>query len=384
MADETAVVEDEFRTGVRTLVRDGLLMALDADTDSAAIAVAPREVKSLIQSIQREEPLQAVVAPTIDQRNPPGAQGPRVETYNRSNIFPVAYEEALTEKSFPVLTRPVKAHQPLRVEDFVDSTTGRLRLYVFPAGEVGPDWQLDVKTLVGRVAVRDLPAGQVIRQSDLFEPGTRPGVVASIPSGRVGFPANSQQITGLGGLRRGDRVSLVVAQGLGNLGAATERTSLSGGDLDQQQRRAVTLANLARVGPLSIDAILAELEEPHDQEVRQTRLRVIEEGGYATGPDGTLVPPRRITEPVTETYTVTVQNFVLALLPTDVPELQEAISVGAEIHALALSGAPSETTPDPNLLTNSSRLGAPLLREHIRGQDRTRDVWLTNPPQLRP
>ena len=75
----------------------------------------------------------------------------------------------------------------------------------------GSDW-------TGRVAARDLEAGETLKEDDLFPAGTSPGVTAAIPSDRVALEIELDQVRGAKQLARGDRFDLLctVTSDIGN------------------------------------------------------------------------------------------------------------------------------------------------------------------------
>ena len=65
---------------------------------------------------------------------------------------------------------------------------------------------------VGRVVVRDKKAGATLTEEDFFPPGTLPGMAAAIPAGRMAFALETENVTGLAELSRGDRFDLLSSQ----------------------------------------------------------------------------------------------------------------------------------------------------------------------------
>ena len=60
--------------------------------------------------------------------------------------------------------------------------------------------------------VRDKKAGATLTEEDFFPPGTLPGMAAAIPAGRMAFALETENVTGLAELSRGDRFDLLSSQ----------------------------------------------------------------------------------------------------------------------------------------------------------------------------
>ena len=111
--------------------------------------------------------------------------------------------------SVPVAGRPLQAYQALELEDLLDPATGALAVVYLPEDSILPETITDPRELLGRVLGRDKAPGRVFRAPDLLPEGTRPGIVAGIPAGKVALRIETGKVTGTVGLRRGDRFDLV-------------------------------------------------------------------------------------------------------------------------------------------------------------------------------
>ena len=165
----------------------------------------------------------------------------------------------------------ISAFQPIRASDLSEANTGELRQYYFTQESLKEGWirhadqlvgkvvnreiepgyifqesdflepgslLVDVKAyelidadslvlgeespLANRVALRDLEAGSVIEEADLFPVGTRPGLSAAIPAGRMALTIEIDSVRGASELKRGDRLDLL------GVGKSDYRNSLEG------------------------------------------------------------------------------------------------------------------------------------------------------------
>ena len=162
----------------------------------------------------------------------------------------------------------IEPFQAIQASDLSEPDSGQLRQYYFKSDELNPDWILDPKQLIGRVvnreiepgylfsesdflqpgtlitsikayeaieesaiipadsgsdwtgrvAARDLAAGETLKEDDLFPAGTSPGVTAAIPSDRLALEIEVDQVRGANQLARGDRFDLLctVTSDIGN------------------------------------------------------------------------------------------------------------------------------------------------------------------------
>ncbi len=112
----------------------------------------------------------------------------------------------------PVTARDVKPFERLKVEDFVDPSTGRLRVFYFPPDKVGEAWVTDLADVLDRVISKPLDSGRVVNRSVLLPEGTRPGVSAGIPPGWTAIQLTSLQVRGLAIANELDHIELVAAR----------------------------------------------------------------------------------------------------------------------------------------------------------------------------
>lgn len=152
----------------------------------------------------------------------------------------------------------IPAFQPIRASDLSEVNTGELRQFFFAAEDIKKQWIPDADQLVGRVvnreiepgyifqdsdflesgslladvhayepitaenlvdgeqsewvdrvALRDLNAGSVPTENDLFPVGTPPGLAAAIPDGRMALTIEIESVRGASELKRGDRLDLL-------------------------------------------------------------------------------------------------------------------------------------------------------------------------------
>lgn len=408
LAPNIAEAQADLRSGVRAIVQDGLVVTKVVDGEKLAVAVTPTEARSLFQFMGEGASLQAVLKSRISAEERPRQDSPQasggsldsskdLSETDRSEILPVSASQELAPVSsgrpVPVLTRNVRANEKLSVEDFIDPATGEIRTFIFPDSQVSDDWLDDVRTMVDRIVKRDIPAGRVIQRELLYPEGWKSGVAAGIPSGFVGFPLTTRQVVGLGGLQRGQQIALVAAQRRQLPEGLEQRTALNSGNLRDEELRQSGFGQ-PDVSVVTQHALLVELSDPFQTQVTETQYRIIEEP-IRLGEEGQVIPARTIREPVTTTYQVTQQDCVLALSPEDATRLQAAIASGFLIQALAASGA-ADVKQKPtdgqersdehfadqlNFNSSSSRIPpliapTPFLREHIRKQERSREVWL--------
>lgn len=216
----TAISKDERLSGVRRLVRNGS-MVTDAEQAKAlakqlegseanssrnrqekppleiTIAIAPEEVAPLTQALASEQDIFCI--PRSGRPDDPEEKLP--DEIDFENMVAV-----------PVTSQPVKRLARIAEADLADRDTGELKVYYFPKEEVNPEWILDARQIVGRVAARDLGVGYPLSEDDLLPIGSNPGIPGGTPAGKMAMPLPIQQIEGLAALRGGDRFDLISIQ----------------------------------------------------------------------------------------------------------------------------------------------------------------------------
>lgn len=385
---EDAKIYEQLRTGIRNLTRDAVKLTAN-DDDKTAIALKPEEVTPFSQMLGRKDVTLQVVAhsgrkskmvfqvPRSIQSDAPAFVSLPEEAESDENLRPSS-DPAVEpqEVKTPVTTRPIKAFSLLTVEDFVDPATGQIRYVNFPVTEGGPDWETDITKLIDRVAARDIPGdGRRIRSNDLLPPGTRPGVVAGIPPGMVAFTLSSQKADGLGNLKVGDEFLMVASRPfrIDDFGADV-RWSVNGRSAHEQTASVGGLFEQADVTVVLKRGVLLFASEPENRTVRD-RARSLETQQHL-GPDGNVLTTVNKVNPVVESYEVAVQDFVIALDPKDVATLSEALNTNASMHAVLQTGNPQAESDMPEINENRPLTKARFI-EHIRGQERSRELWLS-------
>lgn len=203
----------------------------------------------------------------------------------------------------PVAGRPLRAYQALELEDLINPATGALAVIHLPDEAVLPETITDASQLLGRVLGRDKAPGRVFRGPDLLPEGTRPGIVAGIPAGKVALRIETDKVTGTVGLHRGDRFDLV----------ATWRRPTR----DGVERPYSGAAPSARA-EVDVVAQNAAVVEPMSR--RQ-------------------LPPAPGGRPG-----ATVEEMVVAIAPEEIPLVTEALELAARVDCVPRSGRPGVRT----------------------------------------
>ena len=199
----------------------------------------------------------------------------------------------------PVAGRPVAAYQALELEHLLDPRTGQLAVIYLPAESILPETVTDARALLGRVLGRDKQPGRVFREPDFLPEGTRPGLVAGIPAGKVALRIEARKVTGSVGLRRGDRFDLVATWRREE--TRVQRPYAGGAAGGARADVDVVAANAAVVAPLS-----------------ERRL--------PAGANGRLQG--------------TIEEMVIAVAPDEVPLVTEALELATRIDCVPRSGRP--------------------------------------------
>src|SRR5439155_24415071 len=109
----------------------------------------------------------------------------------------------------PLTVQPVPAFTQVTREHVMDPKTLDLVITYLPPQSVASTGLLTFDKIIGRVLKSEKAAGYGFTERDFFPPGTRPGVVAGVPSGKKAFVLQADKIGGVHGLRGGDDIDVL-------------------------------------------------------------------------------------------------------------------------------------------------------------------------------
>lgn len=228
----------------------------------------------------------------------------------------------------PAPPRPIPAFTKITRDHFWDPVAGQLNVIYLSPRSVTPAMLVKWTDILGRVLDHDKPAGYVFTESDFLPSGTRPGLVAGIPSGKRAIRVAADKVEGVYGLLPGDRFDLVATLPIDAKGRA--QAFGFAGPYAQQ---------------LALQAQLTNWQ-------KQATVRVIVQNGVVVEPLTTRQIPMYSTT-LTQggiTRMRPVQEAVVAVDPDEVVRLTEAIAVDATIAVVPRSGRPDDSptsrTPD--------------------------------------
>lgn len=133
---------------------------------------------------------------------------------NRSVQAQTSKKEDHTGKvAVPILVRTIPAYTSVPMASLVDAKTNQVRVQWLDAEQVkAKGFITSVNDIVGRVMGRDKDPGYAFKEGDFLPKGTRPGPAAGIEPGMRGMSVNVDKVSGLRGLKRGDRFDLVAVK----------------------------------------------------------------------------------------------------------------------------------------------------------------------------
>lgn len=206
----------------------------------------------------------------------------------------------------PVASIDLPAYTELRIDHFIDPRTGAISAIPLPEESILESTIVDARELFGRVLARQKSAGMVFRESDLLPAGTRPGIVAGIPPGQRALRIDASKVSGIVGLRQGDRFDLVATYPGNTRGGAVQSVYGPG----------------ARAGNRALARVVAD---------GATVVSALEERSLPTagGRTGAIV-----------------QEMVIALAPDEIPIVTEALEIAKRIDCIPRSGLPTDAPAD--------------------------------------
>ena len=289
--------------------------------------------------------------------------------------------------AFPAIVRPMNAYEAIAKDDFINPQTKQLNVVWLPEATAQVASR-NMAELIGRVLRRDKQAGMVLSEADFLEKGTRPGLVAGIPAGKLALAIPASGIPGLEQLRGGDRFDLLVSLPMrdGEEQISNSEPAALFGGIKPASLRVGQLSRRHGVKHLITDGMLVTL---FSGEKRST-----------SGPSGLTVPPGGNKSKSTTTQTVFAE---LAVDPEEIGPLTEAISLGTKMTCVLRSGLPNGKVEDamstegmvPVITTATavkafSALSDENLMDEATGQlhyyyfapDKISEEWIVDPAQL--
>lgn len=231
--------------------------------------------------------------------------------------------------AYPVPLRGIPAYTAITREHLMNSQSMEMSVVWLKPESVTPAMIRSYGQLLGRVVARDKTAGLVFTEADLLPKGTRPGLTAGIPPGKRSLTVAVDQISGLENLRRGDRFDLFAAlppRELSQTASGIEVARLLGG-IKPPDTRGGQLSRQAGAKLLVSDGMMVALTQGTQMSTQ--------------GKQGLTVPPT-----AARNAKVQQTEATLAVDPSEVEPLTEALSLDVKVYCVAHSGQPGHTVPE--------------------------------------
>ncbi|WP_158222789.1 hypothetical protein [Rhodopirellula sp. MGV] len=406
LAPETERFERMLSSGIREVVPEAVLLRRSTD-DMATIAVPDDRIAEVAQLI-RDDAEMFVVARSATEKDklPSQLRKSKLKSVSPDDFVEIGYQtdkpepartpfatvantvgesaetlvsqiEAATDEKpveVPVLTRSVKAFEPLSIDDFVDPATGQIRYVYFPIGKMRDDWQTDVSQLIDRVALRDLKAGRTVSMNDLAPPGTPAGPSAGVPAGMEGILVDSNQIVDLDLLRPGSTFDIVSGRVLeaAQLGDQVRRTLSSSdaiAEADKLPGFGAPLSQSIVTGAILLSEFGASDRTRQDVLTRRTTTRTTTAGG--------IEEVQTAEEPDVRTTTQTVQRFAIAVPERIARNLISFINRGVPLRVVLSSVQPDADQAGVDKASSRGNGDMPdddlvrtFVREHFIGSEK--------------
>jgi Flp pilus assembly protein CpaB len=258
----------------------------------------------------------------------------------------------------PVSARKILAYSKVTRDDLLDPQTKRIKVMYLMPEQIPAEALQRLPDILGQVLNHEKPPGYAFTDADFLPKGTRPGLAAGVPAGKRAMTIEASKLGGSQAVRPGDHIDVIASM-----------------PVDVSKVPKGLLAGGGSSSPLLSPAIAAKMQ-------KQATVRVIVQDGVAVSPVTTRMVPilsASLTRGAT-TRTKPVQEIVIAIEPSEVSPLSEALAIAADLTCVVRSGRPDDpgeasVTPDPpNPLTNLSWV------ETIRGGKRE---WVVaSPPPI--
>jgi len=209
----------------------------------------------------------------------------------------------------------IPAYTKLTRDHVWDPKKGHFSVVPLPKEAITPDMIVDRNKIFGRVLDHDKPAGYVFTEADFLPKGTRSGLVAGIPAGKRSLTLEADKLTGIHGLKTGDRIDLLATV---PIDAAKNSRSVGNGAYSVQSQISA-MQKRASVRVLAQDAVIVS---PVTGRVKQSASSSLMNGKQIKN------------EPVYE--------IVIAVDPAEVAPISEALATEIDITCVARSGRPED------------------------------------------
>jgi Flp pilus assembly protein CpaB len=227
----------------------------------------------------------------------------------------------------PTSAVQIPAHTRIRRDHLWDRANARISVVYLPPRAVTKEMLLNITQIIGRVLDSEKEPGYVFTDADFLPRGTREGLVAGIPAGKRAIRVSAERVEGLYGLNAGDRFDIVATM---PIDAADGGRSLNfSGPYSQEIALETQLSNWEKQATVRVIVQNAVIVEPM----------------VARG-----VPVTTTSAQAAAARARAVQEAVIAVSPTEVALLTEAMAVDARLSSIPRSGRPEDPvnsrTPD--------------------------------------
>jgi len=223
---------------------------------------------------------------------------------------PVVEENVIPPGSIavPVSAVEIPAYTKITREHLFNAAKRDFAVVYINREQISDGMLVNFTDIVGRVLDHDKPAGYAFTEKDFLPKGTREGMTAGIPPDKRAYRLEASRIQGVHGLQAGDHLDIVASIPL-------EKTK-------QVQK------------PLALD------NRPAAEPTKYAEIRVIVD-------DGVIVSEVSARAAVTSSSSLLrgsqaraqpVEEIVIAVDPTEVPELMKAVALDYPLSAVARSG----------------------------------------------
>jgi len=227
----------------------------------------------------------------------------------------------------PTAAVQIPAHTRIRRDHLWDRANARISVVYLPPRAVTKEMLLNITQIIGRVLDSEKEPGYVFTDADFLPRGTREGLVAGIPAGKRAIRVSADRVDGLYGLNAGDRFDIVATMPI---------DAADGG-------RSLNFSG-PYSGEIALETQLSNWE-------KQATVRVIVQNAVIVEPMlARAVPVTTTSAQAAAARARAVQEAVIAVSPTEVALLTEAMAVDARLSSIPRSGRPEDPvnsrTPD--------------------------------------
>ena len=220
--------------------------------------------------------------------------------------------------SIPLSTAVIPAYSSVTRDHLYNPEKAEFSFLWLRPEEDDPVLIHDMSKIIGRVLKREKRLGYAFTEADFYPRGTHAGITAGIPPGKRSFVFEAERVRGISDLRPGDHFDIV-------------------GSLPITEAPAASSSNTGNL--LGADLVVSPASGPVEGKTKRAAVRPLVRDGVTLTAVATRQIPAAKGARAAQPKTVT--EITIAIDPTEVSVLTEALAVDSSLTCVARTGQPT-------------------------------------------